>query len=215
MSIINVAIVDDNKLFLRALAVLVKQIPEYHILFEAKNIPELAEKASRKLKPKVILADVSLSLKDNGCIVQMLADACPDAGIITYSMEADQEQVMNLTQKGVKGYLPKNADFADFRAALETVSSGGYYYPAFVTGYLVKQFNSQRNINYKQQTLNKRELEFLKLSGSELTYKEIAVQMCVSARTVDGYRDTLFEKLNVKSRVGLVLYAIKNNLVNV
>lgn len=214
MSIINVAIVDDNKLFLRSLAALIGQTPEYSILFEAKDIPEVTEKASRKLKPKVILADVNLSLKDNGCMVQMLADACPDAGIITYSMEADQEQVMKLTQNGVKGYLPKNADFEDFKAALETVSSGGYYYPAFVTGYLVKQFNSHRQKN-KQQTLNKRELEFLKLSGSELTYKEIAQQMCVSVRTVDGYRDTLFEKLNVRSRIGLVLYAIKNNLVSV
>jgi DNA-binding CsgD family transcriptional regulator len=78
-----------------------------------------------------------------------------------------------------------------------------------VTKHLVNNFNRQA----QGVKLNSRELEFLKLAGTELTYKEIADQMCVSARTVDGYRDQLFEKLQIKSRVGLVLYAIKNKMI--
>jgi DNA-binding CsgD family transcriptional regulator len=74
---------------------------------------------------------------------------------------------------------------------------------------LINSFNEQND----QVTLQLRELEFLKLAASELTYKEIAMQMCISIRTVDGYRDQLFEKLGVKSRIGLVLYAIKNKMI--
>ncbi len=78
-----------------------------------------------------------------------------------------------------------------------------------MTRHLVHNFNKHT----EQVKLNSREIEFLKLAGTELTYKEIADQMCISARTVDGYRDQLFEKLQIKSRVGLVLYAIKNNMI--
>ncbi len=215
MSIITIAIVDDNRLFLQALIGLIKQIENYSLLFEAKSNIELAQKIARRLKPKVFLIDINMLLKDNGFAIDVLSQACPDSGIITYSMEADQEQVIRLTKKGVKGYLHKEADYEDFKAALANVSCGGYYYPPFITGLIVRQFNKDRQKDGKQNYLNKRELEFLKLTGSELTYKEIAEQMCVSARTVDGYRDTLFEKLKVKSRVGLVIYAIKNNLVSI
>ena len=110
---------------------------------------------------------------------------------------------------GVKGYLLKDAEPHEFEQALQKVSQGELYYPDFVTRHLLQNFNR----NAEQVKLNNRELEFLKLAGTELTYKEIADQMCVSARTVDGYRDQLFEKLQIKSRVGLVLYAIKNNLL--
>ncbi|HZX58286.1 MAG TPA: LuxR C-terminal-related transcriptional regulator [Mucilaginibacter sp.] len=71
------------------------------------------------------------------------------------------------------------------------------------------------NIDFTLAKLNSREIEFLKLSATELTYKEIAEHMCLSSRTVDGYRDSLFEKLQIKSRIGLVLYAIKNKLIEV
>ncbi|MGZ3872747.1 MAG: response regulator transcription factor, partial [Mucilaginibacter sp.] len=93
---------------------------------------------------------------------------------------------------------------------LQKVSQGEVYYPGFVTRLLINSFTE----NVDKVSLYIRELEFLKLAASELTYKEIATQMCISIRTVDGYRDSLFEKLGVKSRTGLVLYAIKNKLID-
>jgi DNA-binding NarL/FixJ family response regulator len=112
---------------------------------------------------------------------------------------------------GVKGYILKDSEPVDFEDALIKVSNDEIYYPEFVTRHLVYNIN----IDYTLATLNSREIEFLKLAASELTYKEIAQHMSVSNRTVDGYRDALFEKLQIKSRIGLVLYAIKNKLIDV
>jgi DNA-binding NarL/FixJ family response regulator len=99
----------------------------------------------------------------------------------------------------------------DFEDALMKVANDEIYYPDFVTKHLVHNIN----IDFTLAKLNSREIEFLKLSATELTYKEIAEHMCISSRTVDGYRDQLFEKLQIKSRIGLVLYAIKNKLIDV
>ncbi|HEX3384188.1 MAG TPA: response regulator transcription factor, partial [Mucilaginibacter sp.] len=121
------------------------------------------------------------------------------------------EKVLTMVRMGVKGYILKDSEPVDFEDALIKVSNDEIYYPEFVTRHLVYNIN----IDYTLATLNSREIEFLKLAASELTYKEIAQHMSVSNRTVDGYRDALFEKLQIKSRIGLVLYAIKNKLIDV
>jgi DNA-binding NarL/FixJ family response regulator len=140
---------------------------------------------------------------------QWLRTHYPNIFIIILSMFEDAEKVLSMVKMGVKGYLLKDAEPYEFEQALKKVSQGELYYPEFVTRHLVQSFNKNTDL----VKLNAREIEFLKLAGTELTYKEIADQMCISARTVDGYRDQLFEKLQIKSRVGLVLYAIKNNLI--
>jgi DNA-binding NarL/FixJ family response regulator len=122
----------------------------------------------------------------------------------------DSEKVLAMLRLGVKGYLLKDAEPHEFEQALQKVSCDEVYYPAFVTRYLLDSISHPVDFD----KLNARELEFLKFASTELTYKEIADQMSVSVRTVDGYRDQLFEKLHVKSRVGLVLYAVKNKLID-
>jgi DNA-binding NarL/FixJ family response regulator len=103
--------------------------------------------------------------------------------------------------------------------AIESVLSKGYYYSELVTGKLIhsiNHFDEPSHASIKEALkLNSREIEFLKLACTEMSYKEIAEKMFLSPRTVEGYRDTLFEKLNLKSRVGLVLFAIKNGIVNI
>jgi DNA-binding NarL/FixJ family response regulator len=93
----------------------------------------------------------------------------------------------------------------------------GYYYTEMITGKLIHAINSpdesEKGVSHRDfSTLSQREIEFLKLVCTELTYKDIADKMCLSVHTIDGYRDALFEKLKIKSRVGLVLYAIKNKI---
>ena len=124
-------------------------------------------------------------------------------------MFEDAEKVLTMVRMGVKGYLLKDAEPNEFEDALHRVSQNEVYYPEFVTRLLVDSINHPID----NGALNTREIEFLKLAGTELTYKEIADQMSISVRTVDGYRDQLFEKLQIKSRVGLVLYALKNKLI--
>lgn len=215
MAMINIAIVDDHKLIVSGLRSLIDSFSSFNILFDAKNGKELTEKLNAKIRPQIVLLDLNMPLMNGFETTEWLVTNYPDISVIVLSMFESEESVLRLVKLGIKGYLLKDADSEDFKNALTTVAGGNFYYPHFVTEYLVKQFNTSKANSGKSIHLNEREIEFLRLTGTELTYKEIAERLCVSARTVDGYRDHLFEKLKVRSRVGLVLYAIKNNLVNV
>jgi DNA-binding NarL/FixJ family response regulator len=206
---ITIALVDDHRLFRSGMVSLINSFTGYKILFEAGNGEELTRKISPKFKPDIILLDINMPVMDGIGTAQWLREKYPDICIIILSMFEDAEKVLTMVKMGVKGYLLKDAEPHEFEQALKKVTQGEIYYPEFVTRHLVQNFNKHT----EQVKLNSREIEFLKLAGTELTYKEIADQMCISARTVDGYRDQLFEKLQIKSRVGLVLYAIKNNMI--
>jgi len=209
METIQIALVDDHRLFRSGIASLINKFPQYKILFEAGDGEELSRKLTPRLKPHIVLLDINMPKKDGIATAQWIRSIYPDISIIVLSMFEDAEKVLQMVKIGVKGYLLKDAEPFEFEQALHCVSQGEVYFPEFVTRHLISNFNHQA----AQVKLNSRELEFLKLAGTELTYKEIADQMCISVRTVDGYRDQLFEKLQTKSRVGLVLYAIKNKLI--
>lgn len=206
---LQIVLVDDHRLFRSGIASLINKLPQYKILFEAGDGEELTQKLTPKLQPEILLLDINMPKKDGIATAQWLRDTYPDIKIIVLSMFEDAEKVLQMVKLGVKGYLLKDAEPHEFEDALQKVAQGDVYYPEFVTRHLIQNFNHQP----EKIKLNAREIEFLKLAGTELTYKEIADQMCISARTVDGYRDQLFEKLQIKSRVGLVLYAVKNKLI--
>jgi DNA-binding NarL/FixJ family response regulator len=209
MQAIQIALVDDHRLFRSGIASLINKLPQYAIIFEAGDGEELTRKLTPKVKPDIILLDINMPKKDGIATAQWIRNNYPDVCIIVLSMFEDAEKVLQMVKIGVKGYLLKDAEPAEFEQALNCVAQGEVYFPPFVTRHLISNFNRQE----AQIKLNPRELEFLKLAGTELTYKEIAEQMCISARTVDDYRDQLFEKLQIRSRVGLVLYAVKNKLI--
>jgi len=209
MENIQIALVDDHRLFRSGIASLISNLKGFSIIFEASNGEEMIRKISSKLKPDVILLDIHMPVMDGAATALWLKENYPEIRIIVLSMLEDSEKVLTMLKHGAKGYLLKDSEPREFELALQKVSSGEVYYPEFVTRLLIDSFNQ----HIDQVTLQIRELEFLKLAASELTYKEIATQMCISIRTVDGYRDQLFEKLGVKSRIGLVLYAIKNKLI--
>jgi DNA-binding NarL/FixJ family response regulator len=213
MQPIKIALVDDHHLFRSGMASLINSFSGYKILLEAGNGQEFIDKISQKFKPDIALLDLNMPVLNGLQTIEWLNKNFPEMNIIVLSMFQDAEKVVNVIRMGVKGYVLKDAHPDEFRKALDTVSASGVYFPDFVTRHLVKNLNSPQNIH--QVKLNDREKEFLKLASTELTYKEIANKMFLSARTVDGYRDHLFEKLNIRNRVGLVLYAIKNKIVEI
>jgi DNA-binding NarL/FixJ family response regulator len=206
MENIQIALVDDHRLFRSGITSLINNFKGFNILFEASNGEEMIRKISSRLKPDIILLDIHMPVMDGAATALWLKENYPEIRMVVLSMLEDPEKVLTMLKFGAKGYLLKDSEPYEFEQALQKVSVGEVYYPEFVTRLLINSFNE----NIGQVTLQPRELEFLKLAASELTYKEIATQMCISIRTVDGYRDQLFEKLGVKSRIGLVLYAIKN-----
>lgn len=213
METIQIALVDDHHLFRSGMASLINSFPGYKVMLEAGNGQEFINKISKKFKPHIVLLDLSMPVMDGMSTAQWLSANFPDIQIIVLSMFEDSLKVVTVIKMGVKGYLLKDADPKDFKLALDTVSASGVYYPDFVTRHLVKNLNAP--VDADRTKLNARETEFLKHCCTELTYKEMADRMNVSVRTVDGYRDQLFDKLNVKNRVGLVLFAIKNKIVEI
>lgn len=209
MEHIQIALIDDHRLFRSGITSLINNFKGFNILFEASNGEEMIRKISSRLKPDIVLLDIHMPVMDGAATALWLKENYPEIRIVVLSMLEDPEKVLTMLKFGAKGYLLKDSEPFEFEQALQKVSVGEVYYPEFVTRLLINSFNQSQG----QVTLQLRELEFLKLAASELTYKEIATQMCISIRTVDGYRDHLFEKLGVKSRIGLVLYALKNKLI--
>jgi DNA-binding NarL/FixJ family response regulator len=147
--------------------------------------------------------DTTLWLRDNYPLVNVLA----------LSMHEDENSIIRMIRNGAKGYVLKDDSPEDLKKAMDAVVDGGFYYSDRVTGRVIRKIKDDRDDN-DLQNLNDREIEFLKLVCTELTYKEIAAKMHLSPRTIDGYRDQLFAKLNVKSRVGLAMFAIKHGIVH-
>lgn len=186
------------------------------ILFEANNGIELQQKIDANNLPDIILMDVNMPGMDGFESVQWLKNVYPDVKVLIVSMIEKEETVVRMLRLGVKGYLCKDVEPNELGEALLAVSKRGVYYTDFVTGKLVHALQSDKPEAKKDtriETINEREKTFLQLACSEMTYNEIADKMFLSPKTIDGYRNSLFEKLNVKSRVGLVMYAIKNKIV--
>jgi DNA-binding NarL/FixJ family response regulator len=204
-----IALVDDHCLFRQGVAALIRTFPEYQVLFEAGSGEECCQKINQNYIPDIVLLDINMPVLNGLHTSEWLQKHHPEIRVIVVSMFDDEDTVIAMIKTGVRGYLLKDSDPSEFKLALDMVSANDVYFPGFVTRYLARSFfNTSANIR-----LNARELEFLRLVSTELTYKEIADQMFVSLRTVDGYRDQLFIKLNVKNRIGLVLYAIRNKIV--
>lgn len=209
MKKIMIALVDDHCLFRRGIASLIDSFTEYQVLFDAGSGEEFCKKVSPKFKPDIVLLDLNMPVLNGQQTAVWIKKNYPDIKIIVLSMFENENTVLSLIKTGIKGYLLKDSQPAEFKKALDTVAAMDVYFPSFVTYYLAGIFSKPK----PEITLNVRETEFIKWASTEMTYKEIAKKMFVSMRTVDGYRDHLFVKLNVKNRVGLVLYAIKNKIV--
>lgn len=211
MEPVQVALVDDHAMFRNGLAALVNNFNGFQVMLQAGNGKELFQKISKKFYPHIVVLDISMPEMNGIETALKIRQEFPQVYIIVLSMHNDAERVLAMIDLGVRGYLLKDYAEAELLKAMQVVSAGGKHYPPFVSDHMVDDRKNHKN----GALLNSRELEFIRLACTELTYKEIADKMNVSNRTVDGYRDDLFLKLKIKNRVGLVLYAIKHKLVKV
>ena len=218
MNKVKLAVVDDHKLFRDGLAELISGFVEYKVIIEADNGVDLITQLKTKGIPEIVLLDINMKEMDGFETATWLKLNHPEVKILVLSMYENENAIIRMLKAGAKGYVLKDIRKSELQQALSSVVTKGYYYTEMVTGKLIHIINTFDDTDSGQSmkdmvTMNARELEFLKLACSEMTYKEIAEKMCLSVHTIDGYRDALFEKLSVKSRIGLVLYAIKNKIV--
>jgi len=213
----TLALVDDHRLFRKGLMSLIDLIgDEYEILFEADNGLDLQTKIDAKNPPDIFLMDVNMPDMDGFATVNWLREHFPLAKVLVVSMIENEEIIVKMLKLGVKGYLCKDVEPQTLGDALRAIKNKGFYYTDYITGKLVHslQFPEANDSSQSTVQISEKERTFLNLACSEMTYNEIASKMFLSPKTIDGYRNSLFEKLEVKSRVGLVLFAIKNGYVD-
>ena len=215
-TLIKLVLVDDHVLLRNGLADYIQSLGNYQILFQANSGKDFLQKLNPKLLPDVVLMDISMPEMDGYESCLWLKNHYPEVKVLALSMYDNENAIIRMFKSGAKGYILKDCDPAELKAALNALVLKGFYYSEMVTGKLIHTVNSLDDHDSHVKTmikLNEREITFLKYACTELTYKEIADKMFVSPRTIDNYRDDLFQKLNVKTRVGLVMYAIKNGIV--
>lgn len=207
----SVVIVDDHTLLSQAIAVMVNTFPKFKVLYTCKNGQEVIDKfsASPKNVPDLVLMDINMPIMNGIETTSWITENHETVNVMALSVEDEDTTILKMLKVGAIGYLLKDTEKHVLEKALTEIVENGFYHTKNVTNLLMKSVSGENN---NEIVFKDREIKFMRLSCSELTYKEIADKMCLSPKTIDGYRDVLFTKLNVKNRVGMVMYAIKNKI---
>lgn len=211
----SLVIIDDHLLFAESLERLINSSTSFKVKFHAKNGMDFIQKLEQEKElPSVILLDVNMPVMNGFETMQWLSKFYPEIKVLILSMEDDEEVIIKMLRAGANGYLLKDIHPEKLKVALNEVVEKGYYHSDKVAQTLLHALKPADSEDVKPD-LKENELTFIKLACTEMTYKEIADKMMLSPKTVDGYRDSLFKKLQVKNRVGLVIYAMKHNLISI
>jgi DNA-binding NarL/FixJ family response regulator len=212
---IKIAMADDHVLLRNALASLIDSFENCQVVLQAGTGKELIDSIKKGAVPQVVILDLNMPEMDGFETAGWLQKERPEIIVLMLTMYDSELSLIRLLQAGVKGFLKKDIHPSELKFAIQSVVQNGYYYSNHTTGKLVNLFrqHSDGNSLIQRSVLNDQEVQFLKLACSDLTYKEIAQQMGLNPRAVDTLRDQLFFKLDVKSRVGLALVAIRQGVV--
>ena len=206
----SIVIVDDHVLIANALKSIISNFKEFEVAYVCENGSDFQEKIKSKSLPNIVLLDISMPVMDGFETAKWLKETYPNILIMALSMQDDDQSLIKMVKNGAKGYMLKNTQPLELENGLRVLVKKGYYFPDWASSKIFTSI-SDDSINADLKSgLSEREIEFLAYTTSEMTYKEISEKMFCSPRTVENYRDSLFVKLDVKSRVGLAVYALKN-----
>jgi len=207
----SIVIADDHILIAKALSGIIEHFKQFEVLYECENGEVLQERfLSPKNIPDIVLLDISMPVMDGFATAQWLKETHPEVLVMALSMQDDEQSLIRMIRCGARGYLLKNVHPEELERALNSLVSNGAYYPDWATAKVFLNISSDAGAGKTTIAFTEREKEFLAYSVTEMNYKEIAEKMFCSPRTVESYRDSLFEKLGLKTRVGLAVYAIRN-----
>jgi DNA-binding NarL/FixJ family response regulator len=209
---IKIAIADDHTLFRKGVEELIEDFENAEVIISVANGKELIGKLkSTPVLPDVCLLDINMPVMNGFETAAAIKENWPDMNILAVSVYDSEFNILGMLRAGAGGYILKDSQPKILQQAIESLHENGFYHSELVSGKILHQFISKpKQTNTSDLTEN--EIRFLKLCCTEMTYKEIADIMKISHRTIDGYRDQLFLKLNIKSRTGLVIYALKRGI---
>ncbi|MFA6085509.1 response regulator [Mucilaginibacter sp.] len=211
---VAIAIVDDHTLFRQGLAHLLTESGEIEILFDAGNGAELMKKITLHPLPEVILMDINMPVMDGYETTKWVKENYPEVKVLALSMFDEDKPIIQMLKSGAGGYMLKESKATDLVNAIKGIAKNNFFINELVSEKLMRniQLNNQAQ-KAASIVLNANELKFLELCCSDLTYKQIADKMNLSSHTIDNYRESLFQKFEIKSRTGLVISALKNEMI--
>ena len=215
MSKIRIAIADDYKIFRDGLKVGLSADENLEVVFESDNGEDLL-KALETDVPDVIIMDLKMPIMDGMEATKMVRKQHPSVKVLVVTMYEEDKFIIHLMEKGANGYLLKNAEPDEIRKSIYAVHENGYYFNDLVNKALLKKLVLKNNLkpSFNQNVeLTEREMEVLKLICEEKTAAEIAKEIYLSPRSVEGIRQRLIEKVGVRNTAGLVMFALKNGIV--
>ncbi|MBS1635435.1 MAG: response regulator transcription factor [Bacteroidetes bacterium] len=212
---IKIAVVDDQHLVREGIISLLKEYEGFEIILEASNGHEFVELLQDR-KPQVVLLDYEMPVMDGNETIQVLQKQYPDIKIIVISGYDTEELMIHLMERGVNAFLQKDRHANELIDAIHVVMNNNYYFNNRISMVMLR-----RLVNMKKHSavsdpisLTEREIEVAKLVCQELSNKEIAEKLFLSPRTIDSYREKLMQKIGARNTAGIVLYAIKHNLLD-
>lgn len=213
---IKVALIDDHLLVRTALANLIDTYEGCRVVHQSGNGKELTKAILSGLVPDIVILDVNMPVMDGHETALWLNKQYPDINVLILTRHDTDLSLIRLLQCGVRGFIKKDAHPKELKFAITSVVKTGFYYSHTTTGKVVGFFrrNEEGMMKLQKSMLSDQETIFFKLICSDLTYKEIAARMGLTHRTVDTMRDNLFDRLDVRSRVGLVMLALKQGIVS-
>lgn len=215
MKKIKLAVVDDQLLFRRGIISLIKEFEEIEVVIEAGNGKELIE-AIKKRKPHIVLLDLQMPVMDGIETTAYLSEKYPDIKILILTMHDDDEFILHLIEKGANGFLLKNNSIDIVIDAIYSIVENGYYFNDRISKTMIKGLVRSKKIKpvFQSVSLSDREIEVIILICKEYTNKEISERLCISIRTVENHRDKILEKTGARNTAGIVMFALKNNLLD-
>ena len=212
---IKIAIADDHALFRRGMVSLLKTIPDFEMVLEASNGQELVDQLP-EFMPDLVIMDLKMPIMDGMKATEHIKKNWPEIKVVVISMHDEDQFVTHLMELGANGYLLKDTDTEEVETAIRTIIAEDYYYGPFLNKIMHKRFldkSRKKEATFSNKVhFTDRELEIIQHVCEGLTTAQIADKIFLSARTVDGHRNTIMEKLGVKNTAGVVVYAVKNQL---
>jgi DNA-binding NarL/FixJ family response regulator len=210
----TIAIADDHFLFVEGLSSLLKEYQNIEMLFQASNGKDLLNKLKKKM-PQVILLDIRMPEMDGIETLEAIRKKYPDIKVIMLTQHSEEQMIYHLMEKGANGFLAKNTDVEVVVDAIHSVLEKGYYFNERVSKALARGASKRKLIMpFNTSALSSREIEVVKLICKQMTVKEIAKALCLSPRTIDTYKENIFQKTGARNSVGVVFYAMQYNLLD-
>ena len=214
MNDIKIVIVDDHSLFRNGMKLLLTNAGNFSIIAEASNGKEFIELLKTTI-PDIVLMDIDMPEMDGIEATSKALETNPDLKIIGLSMYGEEEYYYKMIEAGVSGFLLKNSDINEVKTAITSVFDGGKYFSQELLYNVVRNIKTSQTNQDVVENLSERELEVLKQICIGLSNHEIAENLHISKRTVDKHRANLLDKTNSKNTAHLVMYAIKNKLIDI